>query len=725
MDFKAYINEHRQLLLVLSITVSWFLLWPFTCLAQSGRPASETYVTSKINAHASTNNAHADIRAQVFAATTNVNALTIAATNATEAAHAATVQANAAILKNTQQDVDISYLYASNANTMAIANLANTRAQAANVTNAQNGAAIASVSNLTVTAQATANAAVSGVTAVSNLVIGVKALNENAITNETDSLALSIIATNRTTIVYNPTNANEWIDGDGGVWREVAFPERTIIIRNAYGTNDTYYLPDGLIMYWIDEAGYWTSRQDAFMLGAYFMTSEWDGDDYVLRWGRPGAYPDTYGYFGGWDGATYPIQLSALGYSDADLITVATQKVDQITLQSGGPYLKKTNDTIGQLYVNNGLTFLGSSEVIFYPGSSFSMDGETLFLVGGHFRLTETGSLYIASGATAEWDGHRLATTNDIPDVSGLVSQDALNADVAPKLDRVNGTATNLSVSGTLSLNGDAITAWPSGGASDSIATPITYATAPIAVTSTQSLYWVELAAAGTVSNTFAGLTFDGSTRYAWTEVVNIVSNAGRTVIWDSRRTWLDGTPDLTVTGRYEFALSTVDGVRVRARQTWPECCGWVPAITGGRNSHTAFGAELFIEHSNASTTNDYVVVAAPFRLGARLVMRYNYYVYDATAATNTPTIRAAWGNIGAAPSAGAITNVLSAAITGHTGVTGVLVGAIHPASTPYLFLFATKPYLQGRWNVAGLLFRQQNALERAHIESGGTFPME
>ena len=317
------------------------------------------------------------------------------------------------------------------------------------------------------------------------------------------------------------------------------------------------------------------------------------------------------------------------------------------------------------------------------------------------------------------WGNHALAGYASTQAVSEVAAQ------LGGKLDRVNGTATNLSVSGSLTLNGDEITVWPSGGASDSIATPITYATAPIAITATQALYWVELSSASTVSNTFAGLTFDGSTRYEWREVVNIVSNAGRTVTWDARRTWLDGVPDLTVTGRYEFALSTVDGVRVQARQTWPECCGWVPAITGGRNSHTAFGAELFIEHSNASTTNDYVVVAAPFRLGARLVMRYNYYVYDATAATNTPTIRAAWGNIGAAPSAGAITNVLSAAITGHTGVTGVLVGAIHPASTPYLFLFATKPYLQGRWNVAGLLFRQQNALERAHIESGGTFPME
>lgn len=185
MDFIAYIKEHRQLLIGLFITAMWIVCWPSTCLSQVfGRPASETYVTSKINAHTSTNNAHADIRAQVFAATTNVNALTIAATNATEAAHAATVQANAAILKNTQQDASISV-----------------------------------ASNLAANAQSTANMAVSGVTAVSNLVIGVKALNEHAITNETDSLALAVLSTNRTTVVFNPTNANEWTDGTGGKWR--------------------------------------------------------------------------------------------------------------------------------------------------------------------------------------------------------------------------------------------------------------------------------------------------------------------------------------------------------------------------------------------------------------------------------------------------------------------------------------------------------------------------
>ncbi len=305
------------------------------CLAQvAGRPASETYVASKINAHNSTNNAHADIRASVFAATTNLNALVIVATNATEAAHAATVQANAAILKNTQQDASISSLYTSNANAFAIANLANTRAQAANVTNAQNGAAIASVSNLTVTAQNTANAAVGGVTAVSNLVIGVKALNENAITNETDSLALSIMATNRTTIVYNPTNSNEWTDGANRVWRieQRAVTNETQLTMYESGFNQTVTITK------VPGFNQWSGMDaygEIFAFGDMLETGEY----YADAWSDQYEYADwricTPSGLEGWP-KTYGNELENTG-GWVDLIVTqqtVTTRVDTVALIS-------------------------------------------------------------------------------------------------------------------------------------------------------------------------------------------------------------------------------------------------------------------------------------------------------------------------------------------------------------------------------------------------------
>lgn len=142
----------------LVVIVLGLILGPIVCFGQIlGRPASETYVTKKIDLHNTNAISHADIRSQVFAATTNVNALKIAASNATDAAHAAEVKADAAILMNTQQDTDIAGVSNSVANATAIANIANAMAQAAAVTNAQNSADIVTVSNLAVSAQSPAS----------------------------------------------------------------------------------------------------------------------------------------------------------------------------------------------------------------------------------------------------------------------------------------------------------------------------------------------------------------------------------------------------------------------------------------------------------------------------------------------------------------------------------------------------------------------------------------
>ena len=303
----------------------------------------------------------------------------------------------------------------------------------------------------------------------------------------------------------------------------------------------------------------------------------------------------------------------------------------------------------------------------------------------------------------------------------GYATPQEVAAALAPKLDRVNGTATNLSVSGTLTLNGDAITAWPSGGvASASIATPITYATAPVAVTSTQALYWVDLSSASTVSNTFAGLTFDGSTRYEWREVVNIVSNAGRTVTWDARRTWLDGVPDLTVTGRYEFALSTVDGIRVRAKQTWPECCGWstiLPQRATGLD--TGMGWPSFTTATNSSRAIAYAPIGEWTVIRLDLKWIKSNVVYE----------------------------ILTPAYSKVGQTVPTVVYSFTPPSRSHTTFFADRFTAADRdFNVSandyywairktgtdntdnGVIFpatRKANALERAHIEAGGAFPME
>ena len=113
------------------------------CNAQvPGRTASEAYVLLKITAHDADPDAHSNLQAQIYSVTTNLDAIVLAVSNATAKAKAAADLAGDATTKNAQQDVDLAALSDTTASATATANLANTRAQAANVTNAQNTAAI-------------------------------------------------------------------------------------------------------------------------------------------------------------------------------------------------------------------------------------------------------------------------------------------------------------------------------------------------------------------------------------------------------------------------------------------------------------------------------------------------------------------------------------------------------------------------------------------------------
>lgn len=401
MNARANLIVSRVCWIAMAIIAIGLIFGPALCFAQVlGRPASESYVTSKINAHASTNNAHADIRASVFAVTTNVAALKVAATNATEAAHAATVQANEAILKNTQQDVDISYLYASNANALAIANLANTRAQAANVTNAQNGAAIASVSNLTVAAQNTANAAVGGVTAVSNLVIGVKALNENAITNETDRIALQALATNRVTAVFNPTNANEFTDGARRVWRVSTvtntFTGWSVIIETPISICGEIIQPS---------------------------TNQWPGVPYPLWTNSALSFTQFITNYPA--GSTQPMLV---------WYYYRTGSASPHEVHFSSP----ADESTASWYSNYGSSSAGNS-----PRGLLGQDD--------------------VSSTWSSWIRMIYGTNTTVSVITSRVDTVAWQSDVTGKVDRVNGTASDLTVNGTLTLGGVSKSAWPAG----------------------------------------------------------------------------------------------------------------------------------------------------------------------------------------------------------------------------------------------------------------------
>ena len=109
---------------------------------------------------------------------------------------------------------------------------------------------------------------------------------------------------------------------------------------------------------------------------------------------------------------------------------------------------------------------------------------------------------------------------------------------------------------------------------------PVFASAATVAVTSTQAVYYVALDSASTVTQNVAALSLNGTAEAAWKLLLDLTTtNALSSTI---AGVTFDSQPEFTVTGRYEFAMTPLDGVRVQARQTWPECCGWQAMQMGG-----------------------------------------------------------------------------------------------------------------------------------------------
>ncbi len=127
-----------------------------------------------------------------------------------------------------------------------------------------------------------------------------------------------------------------------------------------------------------------------------------------------------------------------------------------------------------------------------------------------------------------------------------------------------------------------------------------------VTVTSTQSVYSVSVTNAGPVGIDWSGLSLDGTGRAEVTLRLNVTEWGGTNVTFSPSLTF-DRTPEILVTGVWEFACSTIDGVTTRVRQTWPECCGW-EQMTGfaGTTTYGAAGQPTF------DATTDVAYVSIP-----------------------------------------------------------------------------------------------------------------
>ena len=105
--------------------------------------------------------------------------------------------------------------------------------------------------------------------------------------------------------------------------------------------------------------------------------------------------------------------------------------------------------------------------------------------------------------------------------------------------------------------------------AQDRVYTPIIASSATITVLPTQAMYSVRLESQSVVSNDISLLTSSGGI-CEWKGAIEFTTTNSLLSTFASNIEWADGTPDLTVTGRYVFAFSTLDSVSVQGRQVYP-----------------------------------------------------------------------------------------------------------------------------------------------------------
>jgi len=187
-------------------------------------------------------------------------------------------------------------------------------------------------------------------------------------------------------------------------------------------------------------------------------------------------------------------------------------------------------------------------------------------------------------------------------------------------------------------LNGDTITEWPTGGGGEtSIIAPLYESGTNVTVTSTKSVYSVSVTGAGPVGIDWSGLALDGTGRAEVTLRLNVTEWGGTNVTFSPSLTF-DRTPEILVTGVWEYAASTIDGVTTRVRQTWPEVIEYnalVPQIAFGGSARIGQGGDRML---TLGTLQDGIMQYAWPLCGADVVMVRIDAAAAATAASTLGT---------------------------------------------------------------------------------------
>lgn len=217
-----------------------------------------------------------------------------------------------------------------------------------------------------------------------------------------------------------------------------------------------------------------------------------------------------------------------------------------------------------------------------------------------------------------------------------------------------------------ITLGGVKRTTWPDGsssGLTPADATNISAAavtiyrrasasSATVTVSPLTNVYVLALDVDAVISNDLSGLTVAGR-EAKWELAVNFTATSALYSAWAANIAWQGGSPELTCTGAYRFAMSTADGLTVTARQTYPTVHEWhylsspISTMTVGSwfqyaaSTNAAYfynpvkATKLLLDYDvyavSGAITNDYVAVTC---------VRSDTALASATASCRTNSVR-------------------------------------------------------------------------------------
>lgn len=161
--------------------------------------------------------------------------------------------------------------------------------------------------------------------------------------------------------------------------------------------------------------------------------------------------------------------------------------------------------------------------------------------------------------------------------------------------------------------------------------------------TTARSIYNYTATAPNTFTNVFSGISTNCTTNTSVIVGIDYTVTNALSTVWDPRIEWVglaSATPDLTVTGRYEFAFSTSCGTKIQGRQTYPTVYQWEKMLPMAKNAAVAtspfFQAIVLASNTETNTTHYW---AYPITTEPKMIRLYGFFNGGPTAFSNSPTI--------------------------------------------------------------------------------------